>query len=75
MMPSTSRQVTGIGSEATPEHLMMPFLNAFDVIRAIPNAKRFEIGEMLFAQFTCPASFSERAPSLRRRIWSKTFAS
>ena len=31
---------------------MTPFLNAFDVIRAIPNAKRFEIGEMLFSQFT-----------------------
>jgi AraC family transcriptional regulator, exoenzyme S synthesis regulatory protein ExsA len=32
-----------------------PMLNAFEVIRANPTAKRFEIGELLFAQFTCPA--------------------
>ena len=29
-------------------------LNALDVIRANPTAKRFEIGEILFAQFDCP---------------------
>jgi AraC-like DNA-binding protein len=45
---------------------MMPFLNAFDVIRAIPNAKRFEIGEVLFAQFNCPVSDEPV------RIWSQT---
>jgi AraC family transcriptional regulator, exoenzyme S synthesis regulatory protein ExsA len=41
-------------------------LNAFDVIRANPTARRFEIGQMLFAQFTCPA---EEEPLL---IWSQT---
>src|SRR5262245_30176810 len=45
---------------------MMPFLNAFDVIRSIPTAKRFEIGEMLFAQFDCPIADEPL------RIWSQT---
>ena len=45
---------------------MTPFLNAFDVIRAIPTAKRFEIGEMLFAQFDCPVQDEPL------RIWSQT---
>jgi AraC-like DNA-binding protein len=45
---------------------MTPFLNAFDVIRAIPTAKRFEIEEMLFAQFNCPI---QNEPL---RIWSQT---
>jgi hypothetical protein len=45
---------------------MTPFSNAFDVIRAIPTAKRFEIGEMLFAQFDCPV----QAEPLK--IWSQT---
>jgi AraC-like DNA-binding protein len=30
-------------------------VNALDVIRASPTARRFEIGEMLFSQFICPA--------------------
>ena len=41
-------------------------LNAFDVIRANPTAKRFEIEEMLFAQFTCPAQDEPLG------IWSQT---
>jgi AraC family transcriptional regulator, exoenzyme S synthesis regulatory protein ExsA len=45
---------------------MTPFLNALDVIRAIPTAKRFEIGEMLFAQFDCPVQDEPL------RIWSQT---
>jgi AraC family transcriptional regulator, exoenzyme S synthesis regulatory protein ExsA len=45
---------------------MTPFLNAFDVIRAIPTAKRFEIGEMLFAQFDCPVGDEPL------KIWSPT---
>jgi AraC-like DNA-binding protein len=45
---------------------MTPFLNAFDVIRAIPTAKRFEIGEMLFAQFDCPVQDEPL------KIWSQT---
>ena len=45
---------------------MNPMLNAFDVIRANPTAKRFEIGEMLFAQFTCPA---QEEPLV---VWSQT---
>jgi AraC-like DNA-binding protein len=32
-----------------------PVLNALNSIRADPNAKRFEIGKLLFAQFSCPA--------------------
>ena len=34
---------------------MNAMLNAFELIRANPTAKRFEIGDVLFAQFTCPA--------------------
>jgi AraC family transcriptional regulator, exoenzyme S synthesis regulatory protein ExsA len=45
---------------------MTPFLNAFDLIRAIPTAKRFEIGEMLFAQFDCPVQDEPL------KIWSQT---
>jgi AraC-like DNA-binding protein len=45
---------------------MNPALNALDVIRANPTARRFEIGEMLFAQFTCPA---QEEPLV---IWSQT---
>jgi AraC-like DNA-binding protein len=45
---------------------MNSMLNAYDVIRAIPTAKRFEIGEMLFAQFTCPAHEEPLG------IWSQT---
>ena len=45
---------------------MNPMLNAFEVIRANPTAKRFEIGEMLFAQFTCP---TQEEPV---GIWSQT---
>jgi AraC family transcriptional regulator, exoenzyme S synthesis regulatory protein ExsA len=45
---------------------MNPMLNAFDVIRANPTAKRFEIGEILFAQFNCPAQEEPLG------IWSQT---
>jgi AraC-like DNA-binding protein len=31
-------------------------LNSYDAIRENPDAKRFEIGELLFAQFSCPGS-------------------
>ena len=45
---------------------MTPFLNAFDVIRAIPTAKRYQIGEILFAQFDCPIQDEPL------RVWSQT---
>ena len=45
---------------------MNSMLNAFDVIRANPTAKRFEIGEILFAQFDCPAQEEPLG------IWSQT---
>jgi hypothetical protein len=45
---------------------MNPMLNAFDVIRGSPTARRFEIGEMLFAQFECPAQEEPVG------IWSQT---
>ena len=45
---------------------MNSMLNAYDVIRGNPTAKRFEIGEMLFAQFTCPAHEEPLG------IWSQT---
>jgi AraC family transcriptional regulator, exoenzyme S synthesis regulatory protein ExsA len=35
-----------------------PLLNALETIRSNPIAKRFEIGELLFAQFTCPSDES-----------------
>jgi AraC-like DNA-binding protein len=41
-------------------------LNAFEIIRANPMAKRFEIGDLVFAQFFCPA---HEAPM---GIWSQT---
>ena len=41
-------------------------LNAFDIIRANPTAKRFEIGEILFAQFDCPVQDEPLG------IWSQT---
>ena len=41
-------------------------LNALDVIRANPTAKRFEIGEILFAQFDCPVVDE------RLGLWSQT---
>lgn len=41
-------------------------LNALETIRAIPTAKIFEIGGLLFAQFTCPAQ-EQPVP-----IWSQT---
>jgi AraC-like DNA-binding protein len=43
-----------------------PVLNALEVIRASSTAKRFEIGEMLFSQFTCPAHDGPLS------IWSQT---
>jgi AraC-like DNA-binding protein len=33
---------------------LSPMLNALEGIRSIPSARRFEIGELLFAQFDCP---------------------
>jgi hypothetical protein len=41
-------------------------LNAFDAIRANQSAKRFEIGEMLLAQFECPPQEEPLG------IWSRT---
>ena len=32
-----------------------PLINAMDLIRALPKARTFEIGNFLFARFTCPA--------------------
>jgi AraC-like DNA-binding protein len=50
--------VAPIGSQLAvrplPLHLP-PMLNAWESIRSNPIAKRFEIGELLFAQFSCPA--------------------
>jgi hypothetical protein len=43
-----------------------PMLNAFEIIRANPAAKRFEIGELVFAQFICPAHEEPIG------IWSQT---
>jgi AraC family transcriptional regulator, exoenzyme S synthesis regulatory protein ExsA len=40
--------------QTLPLHLP-PMLNALESIRSNPIAKRFEIGELLFAQFSCPA--------------------
>ena len=37
------------GRKSSWNRHMNPMLNAFEVIRANPTAKRFEIGEMLFA--------------------------
>ena len=33
---------------------MVPALNALDLIRSIPTARRFDIGNLHFAQFACP---------------------
>jgi AraC-like DNA-binding protein len=38
--------------------LSIPLLNAIETIRSNPIARRFEIGELLFAQFSCPADES-----------------
>jgi AraC-like DNA-binding protein len=37
---------------------LIPLLNALETIRSNPIAKKFEIGELLFAQFSCPADES-----------------
>jgi AraC family transcriptional regulator, exoenzyme S synthesis regulatory protein ExsA len=37
-----------------PLHLP-PMVNALDSVRSVPGGKKFEIGELLFAQFSCPA--------------------
>jgi AraC family transcriptional regulator, exoenzyme S synthesis regulatory protein ExsA len=42
----------------------IPVLNALESIRSNPIAKRFEIGEILFAQFSCPGESVV--------IWSQT---
>ena len=49
-----------------PGRLSIPMLNAYEAIRENPTARRFEIGEMLFAQFTCPVE--EQAVG----IWAST---
>jgi AraC family transcriptional regulator, exoenzyme S synthesis regulatory protein ExsA len=36
------------------DRTLPPMLNALEIIRSDPIAKRFEIGELLFAQFDCP---------------------
>lgn len=41
-------------AQTLPSHLP-PMLNALESIRLTPMAKRFDIGELLFAQFSCPA--------------------
>jgi AraC family transcriptional regulator, exoenzyme S synthesis regulatory protein ExsA len=50
-------------SQATAQHAIdrpvveqtsIPVLNAIESIRSNPIAKKFEIGEILFAQFSCP---------------------
>ena len=41
-------------------------LNAFDAVRADPRARCFEVGELLFAQFTCPTQDEPLG------IWSHT---
>jgi AraC-like DNA-binding protein len=50
--------VAPIGSQLAVQPLPLhlpPMLNAWETIRSNPIAKRFEIGELLFAQFSCPA--------------------
>jgi AraC-like DNA-binding protein len=49
--------VEPIGSRLAVQTLALrlpPMLNAWEIIRSNPIAKRFEIGELLFAQFSCP---------------------
>jgi AraC-like DNA-binding protein len=41
-------------------------LNILEAVRHIPNARKFEIGDMLFARFSCP---NPEEPS---RLWSQT---
>ena len=48
------------------ERQISPPVKAHDVIRANPAARRFEIGDLLFSQFTCPAHDGPL------RIWSHT---
>src|SRR5262245_50589489 len=47
----TKRDVHRINCKS---HSMISFINALESIRSDPIAKRFDIGEMLFAQFSCP---------------------
>jgi AraC family transcriptional regulator, exoenzyme S synthesis regulatory protein ExsA len=45
----------GNRSHVSPLALHLPpMLNALESIRSVPGGKRFEIGELLFAQFSCP---------------------
>ncbi|MGH8019805.1 MAG: helix-turn-helix domain-containing protein [Opitutaceae bacterium] len=41
-------------------------LNAIDLIRAMPGARRYEIGDILFTQFTCPSGDEPVG------VWSQT---
>lgn len=54
------------GLPSALEHQTSPPVNAHEVIRASPTARRFEIGDLLFSQFTCPAHDGPL------RIWSHT---
>jgi AraC-like DNA-binding protein len=50
--------VTPMGDKIAVQTLPLnlpPMLNALESIRSNPIAKRFEIGDLLFAQFSCPA--------------------
>lgn len=48
------------------KHQTEPPVNAQDVIRTSPAARRFEIGDLLFCQFSCPPHDEPL------RIWSHT---
>jgi AraC-like DNA-binding protein len=45
---------------------MLPVLNALDLIRSIPTARRFDIGNLHFAQFACPPQDGTAC------LWSET---
>ena len=47
------REISSIDKPVT-EQASIPALNALDAIRSNPVAKQVEIGEILFAQFSCP---------------------
>ena len=39
---------------STPTVHLPPMFNALEIIRALPSARTFEIGGLLFSRFTCP---------------------
>jgi AraC family transcriptional regulator, exoenzyme S synthesis regulatory protein ExsA len=61
-MTQRIRKTAGAGrlDVATIGHTLVlhlpPMLNVWESIRSNPVAKRFEIGELLFAQFSCPGT-------------------